>query len=1204
MQQGFHKTQLETILIAIIPISLLIGMVIINAFEINEASAILGDQRIKEIIKIKGIYIADSEFTDLVIHPPISNVNNTIVFGSFAHGGEDDHSDTFRSYKIINNSTLRVFGEDTATGNIAEDVVFYIIEFRDGTGIDVQHVNFNLTASEPEGLKFIRIDPVNTSRSTIVYRGESHLADETTVGIEEMSRLTLYNSTDISWFVSDTPNSGPQVNRMSVIDWGTPFHSVQRGNGTMTGTLTTISPLVDVIKNRTLLTMTYAYDGALDAPADEVLIRATLNDNNPPDIVIERDDGANNILFSWELTTFPPGTVFIRYENLTMGAGTASVSDTIAQVRDFDKTLVFGTVGTPFGYGTGEASSGTVGAIDRGQMTLILEDNDSVLIERGDSTGTAIIDYVVFEILEAYQPSENPQGTNEIKHVIKFEGEFTEGNFYQDFDFSPALTDPTKSLILMSFSNDVPTGVIESNEIVKSWELIDLDTIRILGSTEPSAVNIGTNFTATIIEFTSSSPIFAQRDEITYAQEMLNGEKVMRMSPVNITGSAIAYNGKSTSGSDPSFGQEEFASVRLLNNTNWGYDVETFQNEAGHRDLVGIVDFNQNDIFVQSGSVSLINENVTVSPSIDIDRDQSILLFSYVTNSADFEEEPNDASIMGTVTTDSPPDLIFSRVSTTDQMEIEWQVISIPDYFATVQHGTSFQDIGIGNSTEIITSLTNSSNSLVIGTSAGLFGYGMGQSNSTETNHFDVSTAKLTLLNNTAFKIERGETNANFEVGWQVIEFLSASQQLEFNLTDSIILIDNYNSTSTFVENITDMITITDMFNSNFTALQNINDTIDILDVFNSELQSGLTLQEIINITDSFTSELSTLEEFAEGLDIDDDFNVSQNIFETLSDTITILDVFNAQLSSELSPSEVITLLDVFDTTLFYSENLPETILITDIFTATLQADFNNIDTIEIIDAFLATCATCSTPTPPSGLPNGGSGGIPSSPIPFGQTGLIDLQVEDITIDAVPGKIIDLTALYSWGIDSQIQIIKFEPERNRWFSTNLPVIQESTGQVPNKGEIPFSFRLPENTCQTVGDLIAQNCYESTFIQFPITVSGVSDGRLSIDTANVTIRIQSGIQIPLIWYIVSGMMIFSLILAWFVAFGRGHNEKGDKVLKRKHTREEHDRQRIKNELRRQRRKKTNKEGSLKERLNSRTDRRTQRPKIVRKKKTVG
>lgn len=869
--------KLELKLVVILPIVLLVGFSVFQELQ-NAEATLLGDARIKEIIKIKGVYTADQASVDFVIHPPISNVNNTIVFASFAHTGESDHSDTFRSYKIVNNNTLRVWGEDTATGNIAEDVIFYIIEFKDATGINVQHVNFNLTASEPEGLKFIKIDPVNKSRSTVVYRGESHFADETTVGDEEMSRITLYNSTDISWFVSDTPNSGDQVNRMSVIDWGTPFHFVQHGNGTLAGTTTTISPPIDVQKNRTLLTVTYAYDGGLDQPADEMMIRATLNDNNPPDIVIQRDDGAGDILFSWELTTFPPNTVNITYENATLGGGTTSFSDTITQVRDFDKTLVFGTVGTPFGYGTAEMTSGTIGAIDRGQFTLILEDNDSVLLERGDGTGTAIIDYVVFEILEAEAPSQNPQGQNTLKRITQFKGEFTDGNPFQDFDFSPPITDPTKSLILMSFSNDIPTGAINSNEITKSWELIDLNTIRVMGTTDISASNIGTNFTATIIEFDSSSPIFAQRDEISYTQDMVNSEKVMRISPVNATGSALAYNGKSTSTGDPTFGQEEFARARLLNGTNWGYDVEEFQNEAEHRDLVGIVDFNQDDIFVQRGLVSLVSNNVTVSPPIDIIRNQTILLFSWMTNSGEFDEEPADASIMGTITTDSPPDILFSRDSTNDQMEIEWQVISLPDYFSTVQHGVHHQDTGVGNTTQSINTLTNSSRAFVIGTSAGLFGYGMGSSNSTESNHFDVSTAQLTLENSTAFRIERGETNAEFDVGWQVVEFLEVGTTFTQNITDTTTVTDNVdleiNKTAVDFSAIVDLETNMTLGIENSDSVVVI-DNVDILRVILTDVGDNGTVTDVT------------------------EFNINKTLIDSslVSDTVTITSIRNILLS-------------------------------------------------------------------------------------------------------------------------------------------------------------------------------------------------------------------------------------------------------------------------------------------------------------------
>lgn len=1194
------------------------------------------DNEIRQIIKIRETYSAGVAFEDFIFQPPLQDFTKAFAFIDFKHVAEEDHSDTFRNWEILNNTHIRIFGENTAGGNNALDFTAYIIEY---TGeINVQHIGLTRTASEAEGEKTVTISAINTTNSFIINTGHRHNASETTIGDEELDRVRIVDSTTAGFFVANTPNTGPQRNTASVVDWNDDRISVQRGLHTLADqdNTDTISPSTSVDPTRTMLLVTYTNNFGTSIDNDDMMLEAELNSSG--DIVITRFDNEGTMTIAWELIEFPANFARVHHLESTLSGGSLTATVTVPEVQDYDKSFVISTVGTPFGWGTGQINeAGTPGAIDRAMANFWLAENDEVFIEREDSTGTATFGYQVVELLET-PIAERPQATNTIRQVIPIEGTINAGVKILNVTISPPLADTSRAIAFITFRHDSSlSGVEDTSQLLKSWDIADKNTFQIFGSQNKASPTQASTFFGYIIEFDSSSNFFNQGDQIIYSgyqagdDSPFNNTKIMTMSPVNVSNAFIHSKGQGNTIEDPTFGREEFARYSIINETRWGYDVNIPQNYAQTIHRVGIIDLNDDRVRVQRGTVDVTGTSVSVSPPLDIIKNQTLLFVSHQITSETFGEDASDTALLAYLDSSSPPDIVLEReVDNGFKLIANWILVEVPEDFASIQHGTHFQDIGIMNSTETISSVGNFSRSMVTGTVSGPYGYGNGKGNFTEVGAFKTTTATMELEDDTTIRFQRNNASGNFEVGWQVFEFTpSLSSVQTFNLSEAIILVDDYNNNLTSIQTLNDTISIVDLFNtaltantglspetisivdtfgSNLTMIQNFTDTISILDVFSSELEGQLTLPEILNITDNFIAELTVLQNFTDSLILIDNFSLEQEFIQDLSDTITILDVFNAEIEGAINISEAITILDVFNTTLFYSQTLPETILITDIFTATLTADFSAIDTVEIIDAFLATCATCSTTPviPPTTGGGGGGGGVPTSPSPFGRSALVNLQLKDITISAKPGTIIDLKAMYTWNAESQIQIVNFEPQRQRWFSTVLPVIENPTIEDPNNGEIPFSFRLPSITCQTQGDFDAQTCYESNFIQFPITVSGVSDGRLSSDTAIVTIVVESGIKIPLIWYIVSGLMLFSLIISWWVAFGRRkHKKDGDRVLKRKHTAEEHRKREIRNELRRNKRNRSRKEGTLKDRLNSRSDsRRTQRQKIVRKKKTVG
>jgi len=138
-----------------------IAVLVFSQFIFVDANA---DNTIKQIIKMVDVYPVDSSSADYVIDPQLTDIDKAFVFLSFSHTAEEDHSDTFRSWELVDNATLRIYGESTASGNNALEFTAYIIEY-DGT-LDVQHLMRTTTAGESEGEKSNTIPTsINTTNS-------------------------------------------------------------------------------------------------------------------------------------------------------------------------------------------------------------------------------------------------------------------------------------------------------------------------------------------------------------------------------------------------------------------------------------------------------------------------------------------------------------------------------------------------------------------------------------------------------------------------------------------------------------------------------------------------------------------------------------------------------------------------------------------------------------------------------------------------------------------------------------------------------------------------------------------------------------------------------------------------------------------------------------------------------------------------------
>ena len=888
------------------------------------------DNEIRQVIKIAGLYPADVASADFTIDPPLLNIDKAFIIYTVRHTGEDDESDTFRSIEILDVNSIRLKGEDTATGNNAVEFVAYIIEYEGTSELDVQHIQESLSATA--GNQSFTMGSINTTNSMIVSNGLHVNTSASATGNNDFNRISIVNST--TWQVNiDTAPSVPRGQIVSVIDWNQTDISVQSGLFTMvnpsnTGELIGGIDFTTIDPTRTMFLFTYTSDGSSSEENDDLMLSGSLTDGG--DIRFSREDDDSELLVAWQLIEFPADFIKIKHFNSTLLATELSIDVTVPEIQDFDKTMAMSHGGSPFGYstGTGDNADEIAGGIDRSQSTLQVISNTEVQISREDSSGFTEIGWQMIEFLEP-DLAENAQGTNTLRQIVKINGEYT-GSPEEVFTISPPLLDVSKAVLFMSIS-DASLDTADVSERLKRFGILNTTTMKIHGSNDPTSSNTPMNFTAYIVEFDASSPIFVQRDQVQYANGINAEELIMHMSPVNQSGTHIQYNAWTSTGGDDTIGQEEFARVRIINDTTWGYEVELPSNDEESVAVVNIIDWNQNDIFVQSGQASLTGTTLSVSPTTDVIRNQTILLVSHMTSNSEFEDEPDDSALFAHLDGSSPPDMVFERVDSADPaLLINWQLITFPSDFANIQHLIHNQTAGTGNDTASITSVGIFNNSIAIGTSMSPMGFSNGKATKSDTDSFGEAHGKITLENATTVRFERGLSTGSWELGYQVMEFLtgqvfdqdvsdvvtavdlSQNKNVTKLATDTIASSDTVNTNAVFVIELSDtgdvldvtslnitklnIDTVTALDETNFNISMGLLDTATILDLVDTGVFRSVELLDTTNVNDELQFEITkALTDLSTVLDDPD-----KNIEKTIADIITIIDQTNTGVITQI----------------------------------------------------------------------------------------------------------------------------------------------------------------------------------------------------------------------------------------------------------------------------------------------------------------
>lgn len=383
--------------------TILFAFTLASAFSVySYLPEVHADNTLRQVLEINGTFPAGTSIFNVTISPPLANLDKSIAFLTFEYNQQNQHRDTFRSWNFTDTSTLTIYGNDqTPSANFAVGFHGTIYELTSDSDGFIQHLEFIMDELLPEG-EFENSIPtsVNASTSFLVPAGQHSDSDDSSVGVEEFTKFRIINSTFYGLEVGDTPNTGPTIYHVSVVDLNRTGVLVQRGQGTLDSgeTVDTVTPSA-YNKTNSLLFVSYNTNGDFSQDPDDVAVKATIN--GADDIIIERADASSQTVdYSWELIEYEDGFLVAQHFNGTqVDAESVSFEPIPIAVGNVSRSWAIGTMSSPFGLGNGLSDSTAIGAFDRSTGTITLENATHVELVRGTGTDSFEVGLQVVEFL-------------------------------------------------------------------------------------------------------------------------------------------------------------------------------------------------------------------------------------------------------------------------------------------------------------------------------------------------------------------------------------------------------------------------------------------------------------------------------------------------------------------------------------------------------------------------------------------------------------------------------------------------------------------------------------------------------------------------------------------------------------------------------------------------------------------------------------
>jgi len=252
----------------------------------------------------------------------------------------------------------------------------------------------------------------------------------------------------------------------------------------------------------------------------------------------------------------------------------------------------------------------------------------------------------------------------------------------------------------------------EHSDTFRAWNLTTTTNLEVW-SEQGDATPVDVDWNAVIVEFGGNSTMLVQEEVRSMGANYLpEGERSISIgTAITPAESMLIHSGHHHDSGELDIGDEELERVRIIDGTNWGWQVDDTPSTGPQVNHVQIVDWNDSDVFAQRGQATMTGAQYIVSSSAArstsgasdytvIDRTRTWLFVSFMQGN-DLSRPAHSGSISATL--DSNGDIVIDRYSAVDNIDLNWELVEFPASFLSVEHGTISQADATASSTGTVT---------------------------------------------------------------------------------------------------------------------------------------------------------------------------------------------------------------------------------------------------------------------------------------------------------------------------------------------------------------------------------------------------------------------------------------------------------------------------------------------------------------------